>query len=78
MPVWDFVTLQSLSAVRGHQTGVYINEAPQTSHFPIALIASSRGWTVVSARFSCARDLSGHPAQQQGWQECDSESVVAD
>lgn len=62
--------------MRRHQTGVCINEALQTSHFPIPLIASSRGWTVVSAGFSCARDLSGHP-QQQRWEECDSESVVA-
>lgn len=50
----------------------------QTSHFPIPLIASSRDCTVVSARFSCARDLSGHPAQQQGWEESDSESALAD
>lgn len=64
--------------MRGHQTGVYINEAPQTSHFPIPLIVSSRDCTVVSARFSCARDLSDHPAQQRGWEERDSESVVAD
>lgn len=80
VPVWDLVTSQSLKCCVRTQTGAYINEASQTSHFPIPLIASSRDCTVVSAHFYCAHDLSGHPAQQQGWEECDSESesVMAD